>query len=357
MKSLEIIKDYERQRPSYIVFSNRVEGLLKILLSSNSIQYHSIDNRCKTLDSFSRKVQSKKNYSDLLSVTDLAGVRIITNYAEDVDRIAKLVIGEFDIDIDNSIDKRLEIDSDKFGYISLHYVVSLKETRTALGEYAAFAGMKVEIQIRSILQHAWAEIEHDIGYKSAIEVPRPIRRKFSMLAGLLELADQEFDSLRIKLDEYKVEMGQKILEEPSEVRLDKVTYESFVKTNSLCIQLDEAHAEAANYVLIDLVNSEELLVGLNYFNIYTADDLYQALADNKSLLLKRLSDAISEVDTNESKFAQRGIVIWYLLQVLAAKMDDGDRIAEFVLWMNWPLSFAEYLVGFYRAYQDGEKLN
>ena len=64
--------------------------------------------------------------------------------------------------------------------------------RMVLRENKAFEGLKCEIQIRSVLQHAWAEIEHDLGYKSELTIPKEVRRSFSRLAGLLELGDKEF---------------------------------------------------------------------------------------------------------------------------------------------------------------------
>jgi len=65
-----------------------------------------------------------------------------------------------------------------------------------LSEYALFDKMKCEIQVRTILQHAWAEIEHDLVYKSPADIPFRVRRRFASLAGLLEIADREFESLR-----------------------------------------------------------------------------------------------------------------------------------------------------------------
>ena len=56
--------------------------------------------------------------------------------------------------------------------------------------------MRCEIQVSTILQDAWAEIEHDIVYKSPEDIPFRLRRRFACLAGLLEIADREFESLR-----------------------------------------------------------------------------------------------------------------------------------------------------------------
>jgi hypothetical protein len=65
-----------------------------------------------------------------------------------------------------------------------------------LPEYAPFAQTVTEIQVRTILQHAWAEIEHDIQYKSASVIPTELRRRFMALAGMLEIADREFQSIQ-----------------------------------------------------------------------------------------------------------------------------------------------------------------
>ena len=105
-------------------------------------------------------------------------MRIITYFAEEVDAVAQLIEREFTIDRKNSIDKRMALDPDQFGYLSVHYIVSLAANRSQLPEYAALSGLSAEIQIRSILQHAWAEIEHDLGYKSQTAVPRDVVRQF-----------------------------------------------------------------------------------------------------------------------------------------------------------------------------------
>ena len=60
--------------------------------------------------------------------------------------------------------------------------------------------VKLEIQIRSILQHAWAEIEHDLCYKNSTPLPRKIKRRMYRLAGVLELADKEFSAVKYDLN-------------------------------------------------------------------------------------------------------------------------------------------------------------
>jgi len=98
------------------------------------------------------------------------------------------------IEVSNKRDLLLQ--EEKFGYQGVHYLVALREQRTSLPEYKRFGGLIAEIQVRTILQHAWAEIEHDIQYKSVETIPLPLRRRFMSLAGLLEIADREFQAVQ-----------------------------------------------------------------------------------------------------------------------------------------------------------------
>lgn len=114
----------------------------------------------------------------------------------------------------------MQSDPDRFGYLSLHFIARLSDGRVELVEYRRFKGLRFEIQIRSILQHAWAEIEHDLGYKSASGVPAEVRRRFARVSGLLELADSEFCAIRDQLNSYEVNLPEIIQQDPEEKALD-----------------------------------------------------------------------------------------------------------------------------------------
>ena len=120
------------------------------------------------------------------------GLRIITFYTDDVDKVAAIVQQLYDVDWSNSIDKRKAHELTSFGYNSLHYICRLKE-----------GSAPFEIQMRTALQHVWSAIEHDIGYKGAVKLPPEYRRQFSRLAGMLELADDEFSRLRTTMTDYR----------------------------------------------------------------------------------------------------------------------------------------------------------
>jgi GTP pyrophosphokinase len=194
----EVIKKYvSEQRGTYKLLSEKTKEFLSSILNSKGIVPHSITNREKAPEELREKIAREGEVPDaLFGITDLAGVRIIAYFPSDVDKIVSLIENEFNIDFGHSKDKRLCSDPAVFGYASVHFVVEFRPEMLKLPEYALFCKMKCEIQVRTILQHAWAEIEHDIVYKSPGEIPFRVRRRFACLAGLLEIADREFESLR-----------------------------------------------------------------------------------------------------------------------------------------------------------------
>ena len=166
-----ILEQYDERIRTYSRFAEDVEHQVRSLLDASQITCNSITHRVKNRYSLAEKIERKNKYKSIDEITDIVGVRVITYYSEDVDRVASIIESEFDVDHDNSIDKREALEPEKFGYCSVHYVVSMSPERLAFTEYQGYRGLKCEIQIRSVLQHAWAEIEHDTGYKSEKPIP------------------------------------------------------------------------------------------------------------------------------------------------------------------------------------------
>lgn len=347
----DLIADFDAKREVYNSFAKTVSDLLERLLLAKKTSYHSISFRCKARDSLERKVDAKQRYNALEEITDLAGARIITHFSDDVDVVASMVESEFRIDRANSIDKRASLDPDRFGYLSLHYVVSLKREREELQEYSAFKGMKIEIQIRSILQHTWAEIEHDIGYKSSVEVPRATRRKFSRMAGLLELADQEFVSIRSELQKYEKSVKLEILKNPEKVALDKVTYLDFICSDEKCVSMDSEIASLCNFKFFETPkNVAKQLDGILFFGLKTIEQLKKSLIENEPEIMRRAADVAAQIATsNKSMHVSRGVSIFYLSQVLAAKSKDPEVIEAYLAARGiGGIQFKEYLLQFAR---------
>jgi putative GTP pyrophosphokinase len=191
-----IIVAYRSGADNYRRLGEDVERMLKDLLTAAEIPVSSVTHRLKDAESLQRKLLSSKKYETLGDITDIVGARVITYFSDDVDSVANIIrrVDNFAVDFTNSVDKRRELRPDQFGYQSLHLVVTLSQQRI-FTENRSLQGMKIEIQVRSLLQHAWAEIEHAY-YKSERSLPPTIARRVSLVAGLLEIGDNEFVAIR-----------------------------------------------------------------------------------------------------------------------------------------------------------------
>lgn len=212
------VSKYEKLRPLYVEFSESVKNILREALKEG-INVHSIEARAKSIDSFGKKAafQSDANpnqpkYTDPTNqITDLAGIRVITFFPKTLDKIDEVIKSQFDVT--EKTDKAdILLKEGKFGYQSIHYIIRLKPNRTDLPEYNRFKNLAAEIQARTILQHAWAEIEHDIQYKSVETIPSLIRRRFMSLAGLLEIADREFQAIQNEDNKLRQEARESVAE-------------------------------------------------------------------------------------------------------------------------------------------------
>lgn len=194
---------YLKRHGFYTDLASVVKRILEESLKRRNINVHSVNARAKDPSSFGKKASqpsdedpTKPKYTNpLVQITDLAGIRIITYFPSTLAEIDDMPPEEFSV-IERTNKGAKLIEEDRFGYQSIHYLVKLTTHRTRLPEYGPFADTTAEIQVRTILQHAWAEIEHDIQYKSTSVIPTEIRRRFMSLAGMLEIADREFQAIQ-----------------------------------------------------------------------------------------------------------------------------------------------------------------
>ncbi|MGB6837748.1 MAG: hypothetical protein WBF66_08595 [Dehalococcoidia bacterium] len=199
---------YAANRRDYQALAGKAETLIREILEAADVEYHSITSRAKPVESFRAKASSGKYRDPKQEIKDMAGVRIITYVDADAKRAAEIVQWSFDIDPEHSVDKSAELGVDRVGYRSLHFVAKFSPERCNLPEYRRFEGMDFEVQVRTILQHAWAEIEHDRNYKFTGVLPAEIQRRFSVLAGALELADREIDQIAAAIGSYSTQVAQ-----------------------------------------------------------------------------------------------------------------------------------------------------
>ncbi|MES0194316.1 GTP pyrophosphokinase [Mesorhizobium sp. C264A] len=170
------------------------------------------------------KVQRPKK-----QLTDVSGVRIIVFFESDVKAVANIIENTFHVDHENSLDQDSLLSASQVGYRSVHYVCDLGEKRVLLPEFEGLAGLKFEFQIRTVLQHAWAELAHDRNYKFSGILPRQIERKLYLYAGMLEIADKGFSELSAEIDNYIAESYAETERGNLDYELNSLNLEQFVR--------------------------------------------------------------------------------------------------------------------------------
>lgn len=227
-----ILAEYDALLPIYRRLERIVEISLQNIIDSNGLTVTAVSARVKSRESLAGKLALKGDkYHSLGDITDILGARIITFYTDDVDRIAALTEKLFDIDWENSVDKRRLHDTDSFGYNSLHYICRLPKSIVSEPDCPQLNEIGFELQLRTTLQHAWASINHDIGYKTDVEIPHFYMRQINRLAGMLEMADDEFSRIRTEINNYRRRVQQLVQNgRLDDVQLDGDTFRSYLET-------------------------------------------------------------------------------------------------------------------------------
>ena len=208
------VADYVAMRDQLIAATDEFVALVTGIIDEAGINYLTVTGRTKSVPSFTAKARgilaADPGADPLVAVTDQVGVRVITYVQRDIDAVAELLAEQFTVLDDRDLGEETAA-AGRFGYASRHLLVSRAAgdaVGPAAGDPTAYEPLScASIQLRTVLQHAWAEFEHDIRYKGTIpeELAPDLNRRFTLAAGLLELADREFEVIRDRLRERTTE--------------------------------------------------------------------------------------------------------------------------------------------------------
>ena len=218
-----LLKEYTTKRGLYKDFSRRLKAIIEDILNLEGLSYLSIEERAKSTDSLDDKLE-RVNVMGVDDIQDLAGVRVITYVYEDIDAVEKVIK-------ENFIAEKLKVEEklgvDRVGYRSHHWLISLPPERIKLPEYKRFKGLYAELQIRTIVQHAWAQIGHNQVYKPSAVLPEKITRDFSLLSGLLEIADNEFSRISNEIVSYQQSIEKDIQSKNLNITIDSISLRQY----------------------------------------------------------------------------------------------------------------------------------
>lgn len=202
------IYEYELKRQNiYEPYTKKLQTIFTHVAEKYS-PLITVEARTKSIGSFTEKVLRKKEkYSDpLKDITDICGVRIITNTLDERDIICKYIEDNFVIDRENSLDLSQRLKSSEFGYRSIHYIVQAKIDNNILSkeELNQFKALKAEIQVRTLAEHLFAEYIHDVvkAYKLPHKIPEKITCEMANVAAMLEKVDESLLKTKIGIESY-----------------------------------------------------------------------------------------------------------------------------------------------------------
>lgn len=231
MPKNKFLDEFSELTPTLERFKTKIETLVQDLLENENIQYHVIESRTKSLNSFKAKLETKgeKYENPLAEIIDLVGLRIILYYLEDVNKVRDLIEKEFKILPEHSSDKITNLKPNEFGYLSVHNAIKLDTKRAKLTEWKKYKNITAEIQIRTVLQHSWASISHILLYKKEADIPNAIKRKLNRLSGLLELADEQFQELKIEQEQVLKKISDSITNSEFEIEINFNSVKNFIE--------------------------------------------------------------------------------------------------------------------------------
>lgn len=335
MTEKEIINSsdiFSKYRPYFLAQLEKLTDTLEELFEGNPQIDLKIEGRVKKVESFKKKLEKKKDkYKDAFKdMTDILGIRLITIYKDENDELINILKKNFKIDLKNSSNKFKRLDYDRMGYISLHYVCSYKHPEEDLLPEVreVMENLKFEVQIRSYLQHVWAEVDHRLRYKTLIDVPTKIKRKLFRLSALFEMADSDFCHIRDEVRALERFYEEKFSAKNYNLRLDLSTINFYLKYNDKKIAEILSIMQIQHYNTFDVAKEEKLekkllkyAIKFGLHEIKHIDMLIHCLLSNQAAFL---TYADKEMRSKLSYVVNSGCT--FILNMLLVLFESRDRL-------------------------------
>lgn len=349
-----ILKEYDSLFPFFSEMAPGLQERLRGFFADAGIVVAAVEQRVKTRKSLAGKLALKgAKYNSIFDITDIVGLRVITFYGDDVDKVASVIERLFEIDWANSVDKRKLHEIDSFGYLSLHYICRITEKDFVSEAHPELNKIRFEVQMRTVLQHAWANMNHDIGYKSGVEVPKGYVRNLSRLAGMLELVDDEFSRIRAEIWDYRRKIQSMVASgNLDEVPLDGDSFRSYLALEPF--KEINRRIAAINQAEIHEVSLMKFLQVFKAFRFNTLGDVNNFIREwsDAAYQIAAYQIAVTDIDIISSTIGPQNLCIAYILRsgggsaglkllfdALNGPSPANETMAEFVIEQTADLPF------------------
>ena len=333
MHGTMILEEFREMLPVFSQMKSIVLEKLDGCLQRAGLVVSGVEARVKEEASLAGKLELKgQKYKTLSDITDIVGARVITFYSDEVDKIAALVDNTFEVDWENSVDKRKLLGNDTFGYLSLHYICRIPESLYHDPACPELNQYRFEIQMRTVLQHAWANMNHDTGYKSGFEVPKEYIRSLTRLAGLLELADDEFSRIRKDLTDYRRKMEQLVKDGSfDEVSLNADTFRSYLALDPFASL--NAKIAAINQAEVQQLSGMPYLEPMRLIGLQTLGDVERM---RKSCSEKAYQLALHQISGTDLDIIASTLGLQNVCLAYAGEKGGEKGIEFFLNYLNGP---------------------
>jgi ppGpp synthetase/RelA/SpoT-type nucleotidyltranferase len=316
----QVLSEFDARKDDLAKLSAATRQLIETILEVKKLPYQSVQARVKDREKLKTKYcNPKKDYKSLDEMPDVVGLRIITYYSDTIDHLAAIVGQEF-TECGLREDKRV-IEPDSFGYSAIHMDCSYSPERLKTTEYRRFSGLRFEIQITTVIGHAWAEMQHP--WYDELNSPTEELRRFHRLAAVLELAEQEFLEVRKKKDERARTASVRVEAKAPGTPITTESLAAFIRQDDLVTELDvglepilgnTTPVEPDSYTLNILVR---WTIGVG---IPTIQRLEDELNKNSELIMEfaaRCKPIWDAVGPDSGSTYIRGLCIFHLANMLA----------------------------------------
>ncbi|EJZ12210.1 GTP pyrophosphokinase [Mycolicibacterium vaccae] len=258
----------------FVRLREEVQYAVESAIKASGIKAHTVVSRVKSRESYREKLERKQYADPMQQMHDIVGARIVCLFPDDVEKIGAILGDTFEVL--HFDDKGKGISPEIWRYVSVHYDCKIKNIHQG-PRYDDIKDSVFEVQVRTILQDAWANVEHYLAYKGASSIPASLRRDFSALVGLFHVADKSFQQIYDQSQALDDQASQEMLathRPPANDAHDKIDIDrSTVK--ALCKQLYPDRRQSPDSAYSDFVED------LATVNLRDLDGLQELITDGR----------------------------------------------------------------------------